>query len=403
MYVYWWHVRGLRAVKVGHASEPRRRVSEYRHEYGLGGKDVRVCKLGRGTDAEWVERQLCRALEIKGLRRAALRSEDSEEELFALGGRTFEEVHQLLRDTARHIVFAEISNQRKLRRRQELEVAHEPAPHVPEPELEPEMDPEHEELRPEPYRTAAPPPRPAAARLWLYLVGAIVVSGLAAVWIGDDHALGWGSAKLTEPENPRVAAAAPGGDSVAAPPRGNGHGERDAPVVNASEVAQRIAAVPSREPLPEAPKPAEPRPERPPESNQAAAPVAPPPPPPPPQAVSRPAAPPPLPPPPRERPPESNQAAPPAVPPPPPRPREAAPRTATAQPPPQPSTRETQPPREQCHVSRPKPGYRVYLVTCPDSRATIGRTVDTPTGWTVSESVNGTEAIEFFMKSKYAR
>jgi hypothetical protein len=33
----------------------------------------------------------------------------------------------------------------------------------------------------------------------------------------------------------------------------------------------------------------------------------------------------------------------------------------------------------------------------------IGRTVDSATGWTVSESVNGTEAIEFFMKSPYAR
>jgi hypothetical protein len=33
----------------------------------------------------------------------------------------------------------------------------------------------------------------------------------------------------------------------------------------------------------------------------------------------------------------------------------------------------------------------------------IGRTADLATGWTVSESVNGTEAIEFFMKSRYAR
>jgi hypothetical protein len=54
-------------------------------------------------------------------------------------------------------------------------------------------------------------------------------------------------------------------------------------------------------------------------------------------------------------------------------------------------------------VSRPKPGFQVYLVTCPNSQATIGRTVDVTTGWTVSESVNGTEAIEFFLKSPYAR
>lgn len=57
----------------------------------------------------------------------------------------------------------------------------------------------------------------------------------------------------------------------------------------------------------------------------------------------------------------------------------------------------------QCTVSRPKPGFKVYLVTCPNSQVTIGRTVDMPTGWTVGEGTNPTEAIEFFMKSAYAR
>jgi hypothetical protein len=33
----------------------------------------------------------------------------------------------------------------------------------------------------------------------------------------------------------------------------------------------------------------------------------------------------------------------------------------------------------------------------------IGRTIDSATGWTISESVNAAEAIEFFMKSPYAR
>ncbi len=59
--------------------------------------------------------------------------------------------------------------------------------------------------------------------------------------------------------------------------------------------------------------------------------------------------------------------------------------------------------RQQCSVSRPKPGFQVYLVVCPTSQVTIGRTVDSMTGWTVSESVNGSEAIEFFMMSPYAR
>lgn len=60
-------------------------------------------------------------------------------------------------------------------------------------------------------------------------------------------------------------------------------------------------------------------------------------------------------------------------------------------------------PAGQCTVSRPKPGFQVYRVTCPNSGATIGRTVDVPNGWTISEGVNATEAVEFFLKSPYAR
>jgi hypothetical protein len=33
----------------------------------------------------------------------------------------------------------------------------------------------------------------------------------------------------------------------------------------------------------------------------------------------------------------------------------------------------------------------------------IGRTVDLLDGWTVSEGVNETEAVDFFMKGRYAR
>jgi hypothetical protein len=60
-------------------------------------------------------------------------------------------------------------------------------------------------------------------------------------------------------------------------------------------------------------------------------------------------------------------------------------------------------PARQCAVSRPKPGFQVYLVICPNSRAMIGRTIDSPNGWTISEGVNAAEAIDFFMKGRYAR
>jgi hypothetical protein len=60
-------------------------------------------------------------------------------------------------------------------------------------------------------------------------------------------------------------------------------------------------------------------------------------------------------------------------------------------------------PAGQCAVSRPKPGLQVYLVTCPSSWAMIGRTVDKPTSWTISDGVNSTEAVDYFMKSRYAR
>ena len=123
MYVYWWHVGGLRAVKVGHADDPRQRVSDYRSDFRLGGKDVRGYKLDRGTDAAWVESQLCRLLETKGLRRIALRLGDEEEEFFALGGRTFEDADEILSDATRHIALAEFSNQRKRQMRQELQGA----------------------------------------------------------------------------------------------------------------------------------------------------------------------------------------------------------------------------------------------------------------------------------------
>jgi hypothetical protein len=101
-----------------------------------------------------------------------------------------------------------------------------------------------------------------------------------------------------------------------------------------------------------------------------------------------------------ERLPQSDQSSAPATPPPPPRPQQATPRPAA---PPQRLQETPLKPAEKCTVSRPKPGFQVYLVACPHSRAMIGRTVDSPGGWTVSEGVNTREAIDFFMNSRYAR
>ena len=425
MYVYWWHVGGLRAVKVGHADDPRQRVSDYRSDFRLGGKDVRGYKLDRGTDAAWVESQLCRLLETKGLRRIALRVGDEEEEFFALGGRTFEDADEILSDATRHIALAEFSNQRKRQMRQELQVAQVSTPPQQEqtpPEQEQTLPPQDqetnqafEELRPDEQHPSAASAFPATARRWLHLVGAIVVCGLVMGLGGDDVAPGSGSASLTEQKNPPITTALQDGESSAGPRRDNscalvefsdtlihvscagswasmrwdgrwvfdsGHAESAAlDFFNASDVARRVVALPPREPVPQLPERVEVKPERLPQSNQPAAPAASSPQP---QQLQ----------PPQPQPPEPQ--------PPQPQPPQATPRPAAAQPQP-PPPQETPLPRQRCTVSRPKPGFKVYLVTCPNSPAMIGRTVNSATGWTVGESVNAAEAIEFFMKSPYAR
>jgi len=437
MYVYWWHVGGLRAVMVGHADDPERRVSDYRGEYGLSGTDVRDYELDDGIDAEWVESQLCRMLETRGLRRIALQPEEVEEDeeeedaLFALDGWTFEEAHILLHDTARHIAFAEISNRRKQQKRHELKAAEEWTPDEQEEDTDeadegPDEQPNEQQLRP----TAPAPPSPGAVRPWLYLIGAIVACGLVT-GLGADHLMRSGPADPTEQNGPSVAAASRDGDSLAGPSQDapcslvefsdtlvhvscagswasmrwngqwtfdRGHNESDAlDFFNASDVARRVVALPARESVPELPTQAVAKPDRLPQSVQPAASVTPaasaasvaPSAPAPAAAPAAPA-------------PSAVLAAPapaaaPAAPPPQPRPRQATPLPATAPP------QEAPPSARPCAVSRPKPGYQVYLVTCPNSRVMIGRTVDSTAGWTVSESVNGTEAIEFFMKSPYAR
>ena len=409
MYVYWWHVRGLRAVKVGHAEEPRQRVSDFRREYGLGGKDVRTCQLDSGTDARWVESQLCRLLEARGLHRIGLWLGEGEEELFALGGRTFEDVHHLLHDAARHIALAEVSNRRKQQRRREVSAVEVPTSR----RQEPAPDRGHEEPRPRQRPPAAPSRSPGTARPWLYLVGALVVGGLAT---------GLGVAGLTLEREPAVptaqkepAIAAPPRDvaTTAGPPRHDscrlvelsdtlvdvscagswawmrwrgrwvldtGHDEGDAvEFFNASEVARRVVAPPSREPARRPAEQAEAKPAPLPRPDRPAAPPAPSPQLPPGPAARRPAALPPQPQPPQQPPQRQSQPQ---------------PRLQPQEPP---------PPQPHCAVSRPKPGYQVYLVTCPNSQVTIGRTVDVTAGWTISESVNGSEAIEFFMMSPYAR
>jgi len=395
MYVYWWHVSGLRAVKVGHADHPIRLVSDYRSAHGLSGKDVRGYELDGGIDAAWVESQLRRLLETKGLRRIALRLGEEDEEFFALGAVTFEEAHELLSDAARHIALAEVSNQRKQQRRNELQVA--PAPMPDEPVQETTQVHEEPEPDPPPQHAAAPAPAPppAAVRPWLYLAGAIVASGMAAVLGSDALAPDRESASRAAQNAPSVATVLQEGDAPAGPLPANpcmlvefsdtlihvtcdgswasmrwngrwtfdsGHNERDAlDFFQASDAARKVVALPAREPVPQLPEKTEVKPER-------------------------------LPPP--------NQAVAPAAPPPQPHPRPAPPRAVTVQPPP---PQEAPPPVQRCTVSRPKPGFQVYLVTCPTSQVTIGRTIDSTDGWAVSDSVNGTEAIEFFMKSPYAR
>jgi hypothetical protein len=101
-----------------------------------------------------------------------------------------------------------------------------------------------------------------------------------------------------------------------------------------------------------------------------------------------------------ERLPQSDQTAAPATTPPQQRPQQATPGPVAQTKPPQETPLK---PVGHCTVTRPKPGFQVYLVTCPNSQATIGRTVDSPDGWTVSEGVNATDAIEFFMTSPYGR
>jgi hypothetical protein len=138
------------------------------------------------------------------------------------------------------------------------------------------------------------------------------------------------------------------------------------------DAAPNVAAPPSRQPLPQLLKQEDVKPERLPQVDQSVAPATPPPAQPQPQQVQ---------------------------------PQQTRPQQAGARP----AAKLQQPqemplkPAEPCTVSRPKPGFQVYLVTCPTSRVMIGRTVDSPTGWTLSEGVNATEAINFFMKSRYAR
>ena len=460
MYVYWWHVRGLEAVKVGHADDPRQHVSDYRRAYGLGGKDVRGYRLDGSIDAEWVEKQLCRMLETWGLGRIALESDDGEEELFSLDGATFEEIQERLRHAARHIVLAEVSNRRKRQARQALHAVHavqEPAPQ----ETAPLRDPIGEVPSSQPYRAGPRFRFPVAAQLGLFLVGGMVAWGLVTVLERNVPPEERIAAGPPQTQAPPIATVSQAGGVSAIPRRSDpcillelserliharcagssarmrwdgqwvfdgGYNESDAVAFfNASEAARRVVSQKPEEAVVPIPEPTATTPEHLPQANPTALSAAASPAPPSQQPVPRPAAAPP--PPPSQQPalrpaalpppPPSQQLAPrPAAAPPPPPSQQPALRPATLSPPP-PSQQLTPPPttapqqpqqpreasqsRRDCNVSRPKPGFQVYLVTCPNSQVTIGRTVDLTTGWTVSESVNGSEAIDFFMKSPYAR
>lgn len=406
MYVYWWHVRGLHAVKVGHAEDPRQQVSDYRREYALGGKDVRGYRLGEGIDAGWVESQLCRQLEAMGLRRVVLESESSEDEFFALDARTFEDIQERLQSAARHIVFAEASNRLKQQRRREFEAAQDPQPaRQPEPARR-EAEPRRQEPRPDqgeegraPRRR--PPPLPVSMHVALFLVCAFAAWALVTGFGIDDMAVGLVSAEipaqkaspvalLGRDSSPRAQQQKPCAlveisDTLVhvrcpgswASMRWNGRWtvetgfeESDAlAFFDASDLARRVAAPSPQKPQPPRPEPDRVTAEQPPPSAD-----------------------------------KATRPAPPTAPQTPSVVQPAVPRPATmTPPPPAPLPREAQFARQSCSVSRPQPGFQVYLVTCPDSRATIGRTRDSPDGWTVSESENGTAAIDFFMKSRYAR
>jgi outer membrane biosynthesis protein TonB len=416
MYVYWWHVGRLRAVAVGRAEDPHERVRAYRRWHGGNDKNVRGYRLDGGTDAEWVERQLCRLLEARGFRPLALRPRGAEEELFALGGRTFDEAHELLRDAARHIALAEASNRRKRRIRYEA------------PAEEDWESPQQEEWQTTSAPDAPPPrPPPAAApsrsgiagRAWLYAIPAIVVAGVAAVLVDDELSPRGNSAGRPDPA---VARTVQIGESSARPQPDPDGRRKEGDVLglfDANDVARGIAALPAPPDLrPLVTKPAQPGSEQLQERNHAAVPALPSPQPHPPQAADPPLqavprepvlprreqiAPSPH----QQAPPAPQQAAPrepvsprrepvaPSV------QQQAAPAPAPAPVPRTPEVRDR--PAQPCTVSRPKPGFQVYRVTCANSQVTIGRTVDVPTGWTVGDGVNPDEAVEFFMKSPYSR
>jgi hypothetical protein len=402
MYVYWWHVGGLSAVKVGHADDPEQEVGGYCSQFGLSSESLRGYRLESDTDAEWVERHLCRLLEARGFRRIASPSDDEADGLYALGGRPFKDAHDILREAAHHIALAEDSNRRKRQMRGEQLVANEPTASRPE---EQQTEQDHVERRPRPRQPAATSSFSTTARRWLYAMGAVLVVCLAAglradglqpapAWqptgasLADRHEASVANQpsiveiSATEPQQAKACTLEQLSETlIYASCAGSwarlrwtdrwvfdgGFNEREAlDFFHASDVALKGVASPSREPLPPLSEPTVAKPRQPTQSDQSA-------------AIYTPA------------------------PPPPQRPQPATPRPVVAPPSQQQPREAPSKPAAPCSVSRPKPGLKVYLVTCPNSWAMIGRTVDLPTGWTVSQGVNATEAVEFFMKSQFAR
>jgi hypothetical protein len=358
MYVYWWHALDLRAVKVGHGNDPRELMASFCKDWGLSGEDLRSYKLDDDIDVEWVEGQLRRLLQGRGFYRITPRRGAGTQEFFSLGARTFDDAHDLLLEASRHMALAEASNLRK----EQMRLAGQPGDAqgaVPQASRQRDGETPRRETHQAQQPASPSSPLPLTRRPWPRLIGAAAMVCLLMALAVDEWLLGTRSARLDRAvsEQTPPLALAPAGETRAA-------AEQPPPPAQPEQQA----------PLPASP----PQPQAQPQRQAEPAPVVPPP------SLLQPQ--PPTPPPPdRPQPPSQPPAA----------PRQAAP-------PAQPSLAA---PRQtpKCTVSRPKPGFQVYLVTCPNSWAKIGRTVNLPNGWTVSEGTSPAEAVEFFMKSQYAR
>jgi hypothetical protein len=101
-YVYCWHETNYHAIKVGMTTvDPRARMDDYAKTYGLRTATLRTITLPPGLDASHFE-DVChthlRKLGMKPVRHLAPASGDSTQELFELGGRSYDDAVQIVAD-----------------------------------------------------------------------------------------------------------------------------------------------------------------------------------------------------------------------------------------------------------------------------------------------------------------